>query len=178
MKLWILRPHTEQRHIDGPWGGTGVISNGFIIQAEDAASARRIADRNAEGENHWKTCESPWLDDEYTLCEELKVDTDLSPCVVFRDRFSWSCFYANHDKFTKAETLSKELARLITGYCSDEQMLDRFFEKLIQVLSESHSRKRVVIEDLTLKVPSHAKGGELVKAFEELIGKYSGDSES
>ena len=68
MKLWLLSPKQEE----GPWNPWYDKCFGFVIRAEDEASARALAHANAGDEN--RRGGSPWLDESQSSCEELLPD--------------------------------------------------------------------------------------------------------
>ena len=70
MNLWLLRPKNPDAGIWQDWD----ISEGFIVRAEDKASARRLASEEAGGEGA-----DVWLNDSVTRCLHL---TDAGPAGV------------------------------------------------------------------------------------------------
>lgn len=78
MKVYILKPKNELPENDNPWEPWYDKCFGFIIRANSEKEAREFADENAGDENreqffnkkNAKTT-NPWLDKNYTTCEEL-----------------------------------------------------------------------------------------------------------
>jgi hypothetical protein len=73
MKLWILRVN-EDRSVEypDPWHPSYDKFHGFLIRAESEERARILADRNGGDENN--KGQHPWLNSEFSTCEELSVD--------------------------------------------------------------------------------------------------------
>jgi hypothetical protein len=85
MKLYILRPKDNLPKDDNPWIPWFDKCFGFVIRAASEADARRIADANAGDENRFSDAKTknPWLDSNYSTCEELGNDGEES--LVLRD---------------------------------------------------------------------------------------------
>ncbi len=79
MTLWILKPIFDPPP-DGPecWDPWYDCVFGMIIRAKTEEQARQIAKTNegSEGSSsyHPRPPTSPWLDPEYTTCEELSIE--------------------------------------------------------------------------------------------------------
>lgn len=90
MKIWELRPVIGLEDGDNPWDPWYDKSFGFVVIAEDEASARRIAHENSGDENRGcflgketaKT-KAPWMDGKYSTCAELVADGE--PRLVMQD---------------------------------------------------------------------------------------------
>ncbi len=92
MKLWILRPR-ETTEGDNPWSPWYDKVFGFVVRAETARAARKIANENAGDENRGcflgeKTSKTkqPWLDAKYSKCTRLGDDGKQG--LVMRDSAS------------------------------------------------------------------------------------------
>jgi hypothetical protein len=85
MKLYILRPKDNLPKDDNPWIPWFDKCFGFVIRAASEADARRIADANAGDENRFSNAKigNPWLDANYSTCEEL--DNNGGEGVILRD---------------------------------------------------------------------------------------------
>lgn len=78
MKVFILRPKNELPVNDNPWEPWYDKSFGFIVRANSEQEARKLADAEAGDENRGEflnrqiaKTKNPWLDENYTTCEEL-----------------------------------------------------------------------------------------------------------
>jgi hypothetical protein len=75
MKLWLLRP-INQNAEDGPWDPWYDRCFGFVVRAESADAARRIAapEGGSENPHYCRADGSPWLDEALSSCVELSAD--------------------------------------------------------------------------------------------------------
>lgn len=83
MKLWLLRPREDLREDDNPWSPWYDKCFGFVVRAETESDARKIANEFAGDENRGEFLSSkisktknPWLDGNYSTCNELTADGD------------------------------------------------------------------------------------------------------
>ncbi|HEX2203729.1 MAG TPA: hypothetical protein VHG91_10540 [Longimicrobium sp.] len=78
MKFWRLTPRHDTLWwcVEGkdPWQPHRDRAFGFVVRAADAAEARWIAHQNAGQENETLEGVAPWLDENYSVCEELRDD--------------------------------------------------------------------------------------------------------
>jgi len=88
MKLWILKPAKDLPE-DNPWEPWYDKAFGFIVQAPDEETARKLANENGGDEtgkiSHdiYRTGGDAWLDHEMSTCKELQVgDVEM---VIMRD---------------------------------------------------------------------------------------------
>jgi hypothetical protein len=76
MALWRLTPRTDTLWwcVEGkdPWQPPYDRAFGFVVRAVDAEEARWLAHRAAGEENGTLDGVSPWLDENYSNCEELR----------------------------------------------------------------------------------------------------------
>lgn len=78
MKVWLLRPHSEDLPPWMPWQDKLF---GLVLTSFDEASARKLAAANAEYEAvGWP---NPWLDPEFTSCVEVGAGDE--EIIVMRD---------------------------------------------------------------------------------------------
>lgn len=75
MKLWLLRPISDEHSVWVPWYDK---TFGFVVRAEDEDSARKYAAEEAGYEGG-----DVWLDPNFTTCEELTPEGD--PGIVIED---------------------------------------------------------------------------------------------
>lgn len=87
MKLWILKPIAK---CHGPWSPIYDCAHGFVVRAEDEASARRLIDYGDTGDEYprrWRDGEpkpgNPWHDPSLSTCVELVGDGEAG--VILRD---------------------------------------------------------------------------------------------
>jgi hypothetical protein len=84
VKFWRLTPRHDTLWwcIEGkdPWQPHRDRAFGFVVRATDAAEARWLAHQSAGEENRTIEGVSPWLDANYSTCEELSADA--SPEVI------------------------------------------------------------------------------------------------
>ena len=75
MKLWILKPADLVLGKENPWEPWYDKCFGFVIRAEDEASARLAANEQAGDEVYPDSGEkTAWLDPSYSTCDELQTD--------------------------------------------------------------------------------------------------------
>jgi hypothetical protein len=76
MKFWRLTPRhgTLWWCVEGkdPWSPHAGCVFGFVVRAADVEEARWQAHQAAGAENQAIAGVQPWLDDGYSVCEELK----------------------------------------------------------------------------------------------------------
>lgn len=90
MKIFELRPTKDLDNGDNPWDPWYDKSFGFIVRATNEKEARLLAHENAGDENRGlfldreiaKT-QSPWVDEKYSTCVELKVNGEV--CIIMKD---------------------------------------------------------------------------------------------
>ncbi len=68
MKLWLLRPIKSNNKA---WSLLYDKAFGFVVRAETARKARKIANDNGGDENHYDA--APWLDPKQSRCTQLKA---------------------------------------------------------------------------------------------------------
>lgn len=84
MKLWLLRPVDKRASDDDPWTPWYDKTYGFIIRAENEATARDMAHAKAGDENESQaSTREPWKDAKYSTCVELLPEG--SPGIVMED---------------------------------------------------------------------------------------------
>ena len=98
MRLWLLRPvgyddpaaSLGKGEHDNPWTPWYNKAFGFVVRAEDESSARKFAHEDAGTENRGTflgldvaETDSPWLDPDYSTCEELSPEGPEG--IVMRD---------------------------------------------------------------------------------------------
>lgn len=91
MKLFILRPKKNEHDENSPWNPWYDKCFGFVIQANDAGEARKIADENAKDEkknDFTNGKEDVWMSEELSSCEELVVKESDAPGVIMSDVWS------------------------------------------------------------------------------------------
>lgn len=78
MKFWRLAPRHDTIWwcIEGkdPWQPHRNRAFGFLVRARDEEEARWLAHQNAGDENGTLDGVSPWLDQNYSTCEELPTE--------------------------------------------------------------------------------------------------------
>lgn len=78
MKFWRLTPRTGTLWwcVEGkdPWSPHAGRVFGFLVRARDVEEARWLADQAGGGENETIPGLRPWLDEGYSVCEEMKND--------------------------------------------------------------------------------------------------------
>lgn len=79
MKFWRLTPRHDTLWwcVEGkdPWSPHHERAFGFVVRATDAEEARWLAHGSAGAENDTIEGVKPWLDEAYSVCEELPADT-------------------------------------------------------------------------------------------------------
>jgi hypothetical protein len=83
MKLWILKPVDNLPQSDDPWKPWYDRAFGFVVRAETEEAAREFAHRDGGKENRWAMPRGPWLDANYSTCDELTADGEVG--VVLQD---------------------------------------------------------------------------------------------
>lgn len=90
MKLWKLTNRETLPENDDPWDPWYDKAFGFVVRAETEEDARKIADKNAGGENRGEFMDRriantnhPWLYAKYSTCEELTADGEAG--MILRD---------------------------------------------------------------------------------------------
>lgn len=75
MKLWKLTPRHDSiwwcQEGKDPWHPHHDRAFGFIVRAADAGEARWLAHQGGGDENHALDGVQPWLNENYSSCEEL-----------------------------------------------------------------------------------------------------------
>ncbi|HEX8275977.1 MAG TPA: hypothetical protein VF615_25295 [Longimicrobiaceae bacterium] len=75
MRLWKLTPRHDSLWwcVDGkdPWQPHQDKAFGFVVRAESEEEARWLAHESAGGENDALPGVRPWVDEQYSTCEEL-----------------------------------------------------------------------------------------------------------
>ncbi len=78
MRLWKLTPRHDSlwwcEEGRDPWHPHYDRAFGFLVRAPDEEAARWLAHQGAGEENGALEGVSPWLDDGYSRCEEVRAD--------------------------------------------------------------------------------------------------------
>lgn len=86
MKFWRLAPRHDMLWwcVDGkdPWSPYRERAFGFVVRAEDAEAARWLAHQAGGLENETVDGVAPWLDANYSTCEELRDDGNAEVLLV------------------------------------------------------------------------------------------------
>ena len=86
MKFWRLAPRhgTLWWCVEGkdPWSPHHGRAFGFVVRAHDAEEARWLADQAGGDENDAISGLRPWLDDTFSVCEELTEDGSAEVLLV------------------------------------------------------------------------------------------------
>lgn len=89
MKLWILKPREDLSLNDDPWEPWYDKAFGFVVRAESAEDARQMAHDEAGDENRGEflknrtaNTKTPWLDPNYSTCEELSNEGEAGIVIL------------------------------------------------------------------------------------------------
>jgi hypothetical protein len=86
MKFWRLTPRHDTLWwcIEGkdPWQPHNERAFGFVVRAADQEEARWLAHQGGGEENKTLEGVSPWLDENYSVCEELSPDAAAEVLLV------------------------------------------------------------------------------------------------
>ncbi|HEU4560139.1 MAG TPA: hypothetical protein VFS20_19975 [Longimicrobium sp.] len=86
MKFWRLSPRHDTLWwcVEGkdPWSPHHDRAFGFVVRAPDAEAARWLAHEAGGRENHTVDGVAPWLDANYSNCEELRQDGNAEVLLV------------------------------------------------------------------------------------------------
>jgi hypothetical protein len=86
MKFWRLTPRhgTLWWCVDGkdPWSPHSGRAFGFVVRAKDVEEARWLAHQAAGAENETIPGVHPWLDEGYSVCEEIPANGSAEVLIV------------------------------------------------------------------------------------------------
>jgi len=91
MKFWRLAPRHDMMWwcVDGkdPWQPHSSRAFGFVVRAADEEGARWLAHQAGGEENDALEGVSPWLDSNYSTCEELRTDGAAPEVILVNFRY-------------------------------------------------------------------------------------------